>query len=382
VLRLERVPLDGVAPAVEAIRSRNVFNTREWLDFVARTQSAEAIVAHVELDGEPVGAFTGLVVRRFGVRILGSPFQGWMTGPMGFSLVPGVARREAMAALLPFAFKQLGCLHVEMMDRRASFEELGGLRARLVDWPTFELDLALTEDDLFAHMTSACRRAIRKAGREGVRVEEAHGVEFADEYYAQLLDVFEKQGRRPPYGVERVREMIRCLEASGNLLMLRAVTRDDERIATAIFLVRDDFAYFWGGASWRSHQILRPNEAVFWYAVRRFRERGVPMLDLGGGGDYKRKFGARERHIPLLRKSRVPGMLALRDLAARIYKRRATRAPGLKPVPKTQRGQTAFPRATASGLRPRERPAEAEASVPAEGEPSVDPRVEADPLQH
>jgi CelD/BcsL family acetyltransferase involved in cellulose biosynthesis len=375
VLRLERVPLEGVDPTIEAHRTRNVFQTREWLEFVARTQQAEPVVAHVERDGEVVGAFTGLIVRRMGVRILGSPFQGWMTGPMGFSLNPGVPRAEAMKALVRFAFRKLGCLHVELMDRHAGFEELGRLRARLVEFPTYELDLTQDEDALFAGMTSACRRAVRKGRRVGVRVEEAHGVEFADEYYDQLLDVFERQGqgRKPPYDLERVREMIRCIEPSGNLLMLRAVAPEGERIATAIFPAREDFAYFWGGASWRSHQILRPNEAIFWHAIRHFRERGVPMLDLGGGGDYKRKFGAPEKLIPYVRKSRVPGMLALRDLAAYVYKRRATRAPRPAPrpapAPAPGRAATPFPRATTRGLQPR--PAE-----PAEAADAQRDRVE------
>src|SRR4051794_13412820 len=139
-------------------------------------------------------------------------------------------------------------------------------------------------------MSSACRRAVRKSEKEGVRVEEAHGVEFADEYYAQLEDVFAKQSLRPPYGVERVRELVRCLEPTGNLLLLRAVSPAGEGIATAIFPVLNQFGYFWGGASWRRHQILRPNEAVFWHAMRRLGERGVPVLDLGGGGEYKRKY--------------------------------------------------------------------------------------------
>jgi hypothetical protein len=328
MLRLERVPLDGVAPAIDDLRTRNVFQTRAWLEFVASTQQAEPVVAHVERDGELVGAFTGLIVKRFGVRILGSPFQGWMTGPMGFSLDPSVPRPEAVSALMKFAFRELGCLHVELMDRHAGFEELNGLRARVVQFPTFELDLTQDEEAIFAGMTSACRRAIRKSEKEGLRVEEAQGVEFADEYYDQLLAVYERQGRgrKPPYGLDRVRELIRCVEPTGDLLMLRAVAPDGERIATAIFPARQDFAYFWGGAMWRSHQSLRPNEAIFWHAMRHFRERGVRMLDLGGGADFKKKFGAPEKLIPYVRKSRVPGMLALRDLAAYVYKRRATRA--------------------------------------------------------
>jgi CelD/BcsL family acetyltransferase involved in cellulose biosynthesis len=310
---------------VEAQRGRNVFQTHEWLEFVARSQGAEPVVVQFERDGEAVGAFTGLIVRRFGVRILGSPFQGWMTGPMGFSLAPGEDRAEAVRALIRFAFRNLGCLHVEMMDRQSCFEELGGVRARLVEFRTFELDLTQTEDELFNGMKSSCRRAIRKAAKEGVRVEEAHGVEFADEYYEQLLDVFGRQGRRPPYGVERVREMIRCVEPSGNLLMLRAVSPEGERVATALFPAREDFAYFWGGASFTSHLPLRPNDAIFWHAIKHFHERGVARFDLGGGGDYKLKFGATEKRIPYVRKSRVPGLLSLRDLAASVYRRRAMR---------------------------------------------------------
>ena len=61
------------------------------------------------------------------------------------------------------------------------------------------------------------------------------------------------------------------------------------------------------------------------------------MLDLGGGGDYKRKYGAPEKLIPYVRKSRVPGMLALRDLAACVYKRRATRGQR-RPLARNRRG--------------------------------------------
>jgi len=327
VLRLERVPLEEVDwENVDAFSDRNVFQTAGWLEFVARTQGAESVVARIERDRELAGWFTGLIVRRYGVPILGSPFQGWTTGPMGFNLAPGIDRREAVEALLPFAFQRLRCLHLELLDRRARFEELSGLGARLAEFNTYEVDLAREEEEIFGGMSSACRRAIRKSVKEGVRVEEAHGIEFADEYYAQLEDVFAKQSLRPPYGVERVRELVRCLEPSGQLLLVRALSPQGHSIATAIFPVLNEFAYFWGGASWRTHQILRPNEAVFWYTMRLLRERGIPLLDLGGGGAYKRKYGPSERRIPFFRKSRVRGMMMLRDVAARIQWHRATRA--------------------------------------------------------
>ena len=56
--------------------------------------------------------------------------------------------------------------------------------------------------------------------------------------------------------------------------------------------------------------------------------RGVPLLDMGGGGEFKRKFGPTERRVPILRRSRVPGMLKARDVAAGYYRRRAMRMTG------------------------------------------------------
>jgi hypothetical protein len=325
--RLERTSLD----ALDSVQDGNVFRTRAWLEYVARTQDAEPVVARLVHDGDSDDGnalFCGLIVRRFGVRILGSPFQGWMTGPMGFTLDPEMGRRAAADALMRFAFKDLRCLHVELLDRHASFDELEGLGGRLDTFFTWEIDLTQDEETLLSGMASSCRRAIRKSEKEGVRIEEAHGVEFADEYYEQLVDVFGKQERRPPYGVERVREMIRCLEPTGNLLMVRAVAPSGERIATALFPVHEDFGYFWGGASWRQHQALRPNEAIFWYVIRTLKERGVPLLDMGGGGEFKKKFGPAERRVPILRRSRVPGMLKARDVAAGYYRRRAMRMTG------------------------------------------------------
>jgi CelD/BcsL family acetyltransferase involved in cellulose biosynthesis len=323
VLRLERAAFES-GDFRTAARS-NIFMSPAWLEFVAATQNAEPVVARVLRGEEQVGWFTGLVVRRFGIRILGSPFAGWMTGPMGFDLDPGVSRRDAARALMRFAFKDLRCLHLEMLDRNIVDDDLEGLGgAPDAAFRTLELDLTQEEDALLKGMSSSCRRALKKADREGVRVEEAHGVEFADEYYEQLLDVFAKQGRRPPYDVERVRQLIRLLEPTGNLLLLRAVGPGGERMATAIFPFCDGFAYFWGGASWRRHQAHRPNEPIFWHAIRRFKERGIPLLDLGGGGDFKRKFGPVDRRIPIMRRSRVRGLMAARDLAAAFYWRKAT----------------------------------------------------------
>jgi CelD/BcsL family acetyltransferase involved in cellulose biosynthesis len=313
-LTLERIAVaDCDWERMDAFADRVVFQTRAWLEFLARTQHAEPVVAAVRDGGEHVGYFTGLVVRRFGIRILGSPFPGWTTESMGFNLIDGVDRRAAAAAAIPFAFRTLGCVHLELKDRRLERDDVPGFASESTR--TFEVDLSGDEEAIFGRMSSACRRAVRRGQKVGVIVEEARGTSFADEYYAQLVEVFARQSLVPPYGVERVRALIDSLEPTGRLLLLRARSSEGLPIATAIFPGFNRTAYFWGGASVREHLVLRPNEAMFWYAMRHWRAHGATVLDLGGGGEYKRRYGARELVLPFFRRSRFSGLDALRDIA-------------------------------------------------------------------
>ncbi len=325
-MKLERLELNSVDwELLDSYSDRVIFQTREWIEFVTRTQRAEPVIAAVVEGGKTVGHFTGLMVERYGVRILGSPFPGWTTPSMAFNLVHGTSRRDAARALVDFAFGSLGCLHLELKDRALQTSDLDGLGFASSPTVTFEVDLAAGEDEICTRMTSACRRAIRKSVKEGVVVEEAAGVDFADEYYAQLEEVFAKQSLRPTYGVSRVRELIRCLEPTGRLLLLRARSPGGQPIASGIFPAMNGVAYFWGGASWRRHQILRPNEAIFWYAMRYWKAHGMTVLDMGGGGDYKRKYGPRELSVPFFRTSRFRALMFLREGARRVARVRQQR---------------------------------------------------------
>jgi CelD/BcsL family acetyltransferase involved in cellulose biosynthesis len=307
----ERVDWD----ALDSFPDRNVYQTREWISFTAKTQRAEPVLATIDKEGETVGFFTGLIVRRFGIRILGSPFRGWTTGYLGFNLRPGVSRRGAVEALLPFAFRRLRCMHVELRDRHLELDDVEGIGFANSPKTIFEVDLRRSEDELFARMTSACRRCIRKAEKVGVTIEEAGDLEFATEYYAQLQDVFAKQSLVPTYDATRVEELIRHLQPTGRLLLLRARSSQGQCIATGIFPAMNGTMYFWGGASFREHQILRPNELLMWFAMKYWKSRGIDWCDLGGGAEYKRKYGPVEVSVPFFRMSRFPALSGARDLA-------------------------------------------------------------------
>ena len=300
VLDPARIPWD----VLEALPDRTVFQSRPWLEFLAESQGARPIVAELRAGRDVAGYFTGAIVKRLGIRILGSAFRGWTTPYMGFNLLPGVTHREALQALEPLAFGDLKCLHLEVSDRYMRPEDAAGLGFELEFYESYETDLTQSEAQIFNAMESACRRCVRKAEKSGVRIEVATDLRFAAEYYEQLQDVFAKQRLAPTYGRDRIEALVRHLLPSGNLLLLRALSPEGHTIGTGIYPGFNQVAQFWGNASWRAHQILRPNEALHWYALRYWKSRGVTIFDWGGGGTYKEKYGPRPSVAPWFVKSR------------------------------------------------------------------------------
>lgn len=308
--------------SLDQLPDRTVFQTREWLRFLAQTQNATPVVAELREGGEIFGYFSGLTFSRFGIKILGSSFPGWTTPYVGFNLLAGASRRAALAAVEKMAWSQLNCLHVEISDPNLTIEDGEALGFSTEFYDSYRTDLSKSEEDLFNTMNSACRRCVRKAEKSGVTIEEACDPAFADEYYAQLESVFARQGLVPTYKLDRVRALIENLQPTGRLLLLRA--RDAQRncIATGIFPGYNKIAEFWGNASLRSGQILRPNELMHWHVMRFWKSRGALIYDWGGGGDYKEKYGCTPHRVPWLVKSRYQFVSRLRGQARKMFAQR------------------------------------------------------------
>ncbi|MCB1040571.1 MAG: GNAT family N-acetyltransferase [Acidimicrobiales bacterium] len=333
-LSIERTTLPTIPwTELDAAPDRTICQTREWLNFLVETQGVEPVVARV-LDGtEQVGWFTGAIARRGPVRILGSPFRGWTTAAMGFNLEPGVPRSAALAALPAFAFKDLGCLHLEFADRGLLDEgdvpdgfhlaRLSGYELALVDDAGEPID----DDALLGGMKSYGRRDVRRSLRNGIEVEVVDPADpgsFAATYYAQVSEAFAKRDQRPTYPVERVEALIRHLGPTGRLLLLQSRTPDDGEVAaTGIFPgLPGSTGEYWMGGSWRAKQPLLPNEALMWTALRTWRDRGAVRFNFGGGGKYKAKYGGSPHSMPWVRRSRVEAVERLRAIAIDQYQRR------------------------------------------------------------
>ena len=308
--------------SLDKFEDRTVFQTREWLQFVSETQGATPVVVELRDNGELAGYFTGQTFTRFGIKVLGSSFPGWTTPYMGFNLVAGASRTDALAAIEKLAWDELKCLHMEVSDPYFKVEDGEALGFTADSYTSYRTDLTKSEEELFNGMDSACRRCVRKAEKSGVTIEEAHDLAFADEYYEQLKDVFAKQGLVPTYDVERVQALIKNLEPTGRLLLVRARDAEGKCIATGIFPGFNKIAEFWGNASFRSSQILRPNEFIQWYVMRYWKRRGIEVYDWGGEGTYKEKYGCVPHQVPWFTKSRYQVVSRLRDEAKKMFERK------------------------------------------------------------
>jgi len=318
----ERINLDRAAweKAWSSFPDRICFQSPAWITGLAETLPAEPVLAALKDGNETIGHFTGLMFKKFGVRILGSPFRGWSTPYIGFNLRAGVARRLAVEALPKFAFQELGCVHYEVTDAYLTPADVAGLGVTTIDHPTIEVDLTQSEEEIFNRMASVCRRNIRHAEKAGVKIEVASDLGFADEYIAQYHDVMAKQGLVAHFGVDRFRAWIRHVHPTGQLLLLRACDAEGRCIATGIYPAANEFAFYNNGASWRQYQKLRPNELLHWYAIKYWKARGVRSYNMEGIMAFKQKFGGHQTSVPMYYQSKYRLLGQLRARAMPIAK--------------------------------------------------------------
>lgn len=318
MITFERIPFDEMDWSLAAgMGEMNIFQTRAWLAFLSERQPLEPVLVAIRENRQLLGFFTGLLAEKFGLRILGSPFRGWTTYFMGFNLQPGASRRLVLDALPRFVFHELGCHYLELIDPLVVESDCCGLKYRLEPLPWYALDLRPPEETLFANMKHACRTNIRKACKNGLRIQMACEPGFAEEYYAQYIEVMQRHALQPAFGLETVRLLMKYLLPTGRLLLLRACLPQGESIATGLFLFLGQMGIFWGAASRSEYQHFRPNEYLAWEGVKQLKAQGGEILHFGGyAGQYKEKFGCQEARIWRLRLASSTVLGSLIDFAA------------------------------------------------------------------
>jgi lipid II:glycine glycyltransferase (peptidoglycan interpeptide bridge formation enzyme) len=164
------------------------------------------------------------------------------------------------------------------------------------------LDLTIGEGALSNNLKAQVRRDIRKAEREGLKVQIDSTLESMRVYFA-LHCVTRRRHGLPPQPWSFFANLQRLvLEPGGGFITVARI--GGKPVAAAIYFHLGRHALYKFGASDYEYRQLHPNHLVMWESIRQCTARGCALLHFGrtslgneGLRRFKLGFGAREEEI-------------------------------------------------------------------------------------
>ena len=294
---IRRITRDEYRDLVNNV-SHTVFTTVEWLAFLEKNQKASTVVLEMRSHDTVVAYFVGLVVTKLGIRILGSPFKGWLTPDMGFVKVADFDYVKAIQDVAAYAFKTLHCLYFQITDKALSCDEIEG-KLYYEKTNLLQISLEKPQEEILENFTKNGRRDVRAALRKDTEFKVLpFDREFVKVHYSQLEDVFAKQNLKPFYSIQKLYDLAEAFEGKPENIVALAAYSEGECVASIFSVGYGEWAYYMGAASFRNYQKLLPNEGLFWNFVEYWHGKGAKKLDLVGYREYKLKYNPEIIVIP------------------------------------------------------------------------------------
>ncbi len=275
-----------------------VFHRLPWLQLVAKLSESELRLYELSNGAQSVGLFPLFFFRRGPVKLAASPpplaatpYLGPVTAP---ELIPA-----ALEAAATEAKRQRAAYAEFRIGKTLEFREDQAYRFETEPRSTFVLDLrdgpeALWQDSL----DPSCRRAIRKAQKSGVEIEEVGLEDVIEPYYAMAEEVFSKYHRPPPLTFDQYREIAATLKGA-SLAKVFVARHEGKLLSAGIFPFDQHQVYYLDGVSSESGLSLRPNNLLHWEVICWAIRSGIGQYDMVGAGvagvaRFKRSFGPAE----------------------------------------------------------------------------------------
>jgi CelD/BcsL family acetyltransferase involved in cellulose biosynthesis len=266
---------DPAWPAfVESHPGSSAFHTAGWLEALRLTYGYRPTVMTTSPAGGPLTN--------------GVPFcriDSWLTGSRMVSLPfsdhcdPLVEPGEELRELLGIIRARFGggLAYLELRPRSFDLEGEEGW------WPgsrftLHTIDLRAEESELYSRLhKDSIRRKIRRAGREGVVLDEGRSELLLKQFY-ELQVMTRRRHRVPPQPFAWFSNLVRCL---GDKLTIHMARVDAQPVAS-ILTVRHKrtLVYKYGCSDARYHP-LGGVPSLFWQAIRQARADGIEEMDLG-----------------------------------------------------------------------------------------------------
>jgi Acetyltransferase (GNAT) domain len=163
-------------------------------------------------------------------------------------------------------------------------------RTELLDAEGLELDREIVYVDLTQDperlwresLTHACRKNVKRARREGVRVRAAETAADARELQRIYELTMDRQGALEDYYFPP-EYFISFLERLPDNSRILLAEHEDRVVAATLYLYDRTDAYSYLGGADHAYQRVRPTNAIVYEMIRWAAEHGVQRLVLGGG---------------------------------------------------------------------------------------------------
>ncbi len=297
-----------------------ICQTYEWIKFLENNQKASPVLLRIMKNDVLVAFFIGLIITKYGVKILGSPFEGWLTPDMGFIEFGEINYSEALKEVARYAFKNLSCYFVQIIDKKISREMLSD-DIITENSKTLYIRTSNNIEKVLENFTKNGRRDVRASGRKGVEIKKVLFSEnFNKIYYNQLLDVFSKQNLKPFYNIKKLNDLSLAFKENKERILALEAYYEGKCIATVFTAGFGNWAYYIGAASYREYQKYLPNEALFWEFVQYWHSKGIRNFDLVGYREYKMKYNPELICYPVIIFSKYKVLLIMKKIAKKIVR--------------------------------------------------------------
>jgi hypothetical protein len=268
------------------------FHTSAWAKVIVESYGYQPIY-FVRWENDRLSSlmpFMEIASRLTGRRGVSLPFTDYCD-PFGLSKE---SLLEAVQAAIGYGRRSKW----DYAEWRTTWDFVGGV-APSETYFTHDLDLELTESEIFSRLKESNRRNIRKAGKDGLTIRFDDSSDSLSTFY-RLHCRTRKQHGLPPQPFSFF-QSIRDHVFSKGLGIIVSVLLSGKVVASSIFFHFGTNAVFKYGASDTRFLSHRPNNLVMWEAIKWYRGRGARSLSLGrteadnhGLRRFKQSWGASE----------------------------------------------------------------------------------------
>ena len=249
----------------------SLFSSPRWLRALADTYGFDVKAAlYANAESPSAGVPFALIEDALGTRVSSLAFSDYCD-PIGADAASWPLLADAiLAAEAPV---RLRCLHAEAPLADPRFELVGEAAWHAVD-------ITRDAEEIWASISGAARRGIRKARAREVTVRVADDTASIELFHSLHSQVRSRKYRllaQPLAFFERLRAEF---ASSGDLAVLIAEA-DGVAVAATLFLVWQDTLYYKFNASRADALDVRPNDLLIWSGIEHGKRLGLSRLDFG-----------------------------------------------------------------------------------------------------